>query len=177
MRILHTSIGTLEPQLSAHAAEMFVVLSDPAIYEFENSPPASEAWLTERFTRLEAMKSKDGSEVWLNWVIRLPTGELAGYMQATIMRAQTAYIAYELSSKYWRRGIGSSAVRAMQGELVAHYGVLSLVAVLKARNFRSHSLLSSLGFKPGSSEQIIMFGAEQDEATMVKDVRGAENVA
>ena len=39
-----------QPQyyLAAHADEMFVVLSDPAIYEFENAPPASADALRER---------------------------------------------------------------------------------------------------------------------------------
>jgi [ribosomal protein S5]-alanine N-acetyltransferase len=32
---------SLEPQVVAHAEEMFVVLSDPAIYQFENAPPDS----------------------------------------------------------------------------------------------------------------------------------------
>lgn len=41
----------LEPQVAAHASEMFDVLSDPAIYEFENEPPPSEAWLVERYAR------------------------------------------------------------------------------------------------------------------------------
>lgn len=33
---------------------MFSVLSDPAIYEFENKPPTSEKWLAHRYERLES---------------------------------------------------------------------------------------------------------------------------
>ena len=36
---------TMEPQVAAHAREMFALLSDPAIYEFENAPPVTEEWL------------------------------------------------------------------------------------------------------------------------------------
>src|SRR5438105_11650934 len=73
----------LEPQLPIHAEQMFEVLSDPAIYEYENEPPASVDWLRARFARLESRQSPDGCEKWLNWVIRLPSSELAGYVQAT----------------------------------------------------------------------------------------------
>lgn len=41
MNTLHTGIATLEPMVVAHAPEMFDVLIDPAIYEFENEPPPS----------------------------------------------------------------------------------------------------------------------------------------
>ena len=177
MRTLHTTVCTLEPQVVAHAAEMFAVLSDPAIYEFENAPPISEEWLAERFARLEARESRDGTQAWLNWVVRLPSGELAGYVQATVMQNHISYVAYELASRFWRRGIGSSAFSAMQQELVSEYGVLTLVAVLKECNFRSSALLSQLGFTRGSSEQAIMFGTEDDEIVMVKCVGRAENAA
>lgn len=39
MRTIEASRCVLEPQVAAHACEMFSVLSDPAIYEFENEPP------------------------------------------------------------------------------------------------------------------------------------------
>ena len=152
----------LEPQVVAHAAEMFVVLSDPAIYEFENSPPKSVASLTQRFARLESRVSPDGEEQWLNWVIRLPSGALAGYVQATIARDRTAHIAYELASKFWRRGIGSAAVSAMLKELAISYGVYTCVATLKERNYRSLALLRSLGFErsgsPNSGEIVMRKG-------------------
>lgn len=149
----------LEPQTAAHAAEMFAVLSDPAIYELENAPPESVAWLTERFARLESRVSPDGTEQWLNWVIRLPSGALAGYVQATIDRDRTAHIAYELASKYWRQGIGSAAVSGMLEELAVSHGVRTCVATLKERNYRSLALLQSLGFErsaSGNSDEVVM---------------------
>ena len=54
MRTLAAPPFVLEPQLAAHAQEMFTVLSDPAIYEFENAPPIDEEWLRKRFARLES---------------------------------------------------------------------------------------------------------------------------
>lgn len=168
MRLLRATRCTLEPLLEAHAAEMFGVLSDPAIYEFENAPPPSSQWLAERYRRLEARGPGDGSEQWLNWAVRLPGGEMAGYVQATVLPASLAYVAYELGSAHWRQGIGSSAVRAMLEELRAQHGVRSFVAVLKAANFRSEALLRSLGFEIGSAAQQSQHRDEPDELVMVR---------
>ena len=168
MRTLRAELCTLEPQVAAHAPEMFEVLSDPAIYEFENAPPESEARLAARYERLETRLSNDGAEQWLNWVLRLPDGKLAGYVQATVVSGGVGYIAYELASRYWRRGIGSCAVRAMIGELVTHYGVRTVVAILKSRNHRSLALLEHLGFARADPEQSTAHGAEEDEIVMVR---------
>lgn len=168
MNTIRTGMLVLEPQTAEHAAEVFPVLSDPAIYEFENSPPESEAWLERRFTQLESRVSPDGKEQWLNWVIRLPSGLLAGYVQATITSGGTAHIAYELGSKYWRQGIGSTAVRAMLKEITANYGVHAFAATLKTANYRSHALLRSLGFGPTPSSQQFALDCEPDEIVMYR---------
>jgi len=145
---------------------MFRVLADPAIYEFENEPPSSEARLTERYRRLESRGSADGTEHWLNWVVRLPTGELAGYVQATVLPDGVALVAYELNSRHWRQGIGRSAVQAMLDELRAQCGVHTFVAVLKARNFRSEGLLRRLGFAPADEAEAVRYRDEADERVM-----------
>ena len=177
MRTIKTALCTLEPQIVAHAAEMFHVLSDAAIYEFESSPPPSEAWLAERYARLERRVSADGREAWLNWVVRLPAGEPAGYVQATVLESGHALVAYELASRFWHQGIGRCAVSAMLDELQFHHGVRLFVAVFKRANFRSQALLRSLGFQPASSSQAVEFQAEPDECVMVKvPDEAAENV-
>ena len=169
MRVIDTGNLILEPQTAAHANEMFVVLSDPAIYQYENQPPPSLEWLRSRFTKLETRRSADGREQWLNWVIRLPTSELIGYAQATVHGDGHAGIAYELSSSFWGRGLAFQAVRAMLAELVRFYAVRSVVAVLKRDNIRSRRLLERLGFAPGTQEEDVAHGAEPDEFVMVRD--------
>lgn len=167
MRTIVAPPCILEPQLAAHAHEMFDVLSDPAIYEFENAPPVNEEWLRARYERLESRGSGDGTQQWLHWVIRLPGGKLAGYVQATVLPDRTAYVAYELNSRYWRQGIGSSAVRAVLQELREHYGVADFIAVLKAKNYRSEGLLRKLGFVPASEEKAARHRDEPDELVLV----------
>lgn len=168
MRVISTPAFVLEPLRASHAHEMFRVLSDPSIYEFENEPPQSEAALAERYAKLEGRKSNDGTQIWLNWIIRLSSGELVGYVQATILQSGSAYVAYELASRHWRQGIGSSAVAVMLGELRARYAVNLYAAVLKARNYRSVGLLRKLGFRSASEEEFARFHGESDELVMVK---------
>ena len=168
MRYLVCAACTLEPQVESHAAEMFPVLSDPAIYEYEGVPPPSVDRLAAGFRLREARVSPDGHDRWLNWVVRLPSGEMTGYVQATVYQNFAAYVGYEFASKFWRRGIGSAAVAGMLGELEVNYAVHTFVAVLKTANFRSMGLLSKLGFKPGTPEDALLYGATADETTLVR---------
>jgi ribosomal-protein-alanine N-acetyltransferase len=170
MHAIKTDSLTLEPQRAAHAEEMFVVLSDPAIYEHENEPPPSLEWLRARFTKLESRRSPDGQEQWLNWVIRLPTSELIGYVQATVRANGRAAIAYALCSAYWGRGLARQAVQAMISELVEHYQVRSLSAVLKRENVRSRRLLERLGFSLASPEQHVEHSVEPSELLMNREI-------
>jgi ribosomal-protein-alanine N-acetyltransferase len=146
---------TLEPQTAAHASEMFAILSDPAIYEFEGQPPPSIEWL-------------DGREQWLNWVIRRPDSRLAGYVQASIHRDGHSDIAYILSSDYWGKSYARRAVEAMISELADRYGVHTVRAVFKARNIRSRGLLERLSFQPATSSHLGKHGIEADELMMCR---------
>jgi ribosomal-protein-alanine N-acetyltransferase len=175
MRMIQTVLLTLEPQVAAHAEEMFQVLSDPAIYEYENQPPPSVEWLRERYTRLESRLSTDGTEQWLNWVIRIPSSELIGYVQATVNPSGRASIAYELSSAFWGRGLARDAVSAMIGELVEHYHVQTVSAVLKKENGRSLRLLERLGFSRASKELHARSEVEADEWLMLLEAHGTRN--
>ena len=172
MRVIAAGALTLEPQLAAHAAEMFTVLGDPAIYEYENAPPVSLEWLRERYSKLETRRSADGQERWLNWVIRHQGGPLIGFVQATLHADGQAAIAYELASAYWGRGLASQAVQAMISELVEQHGVSQLNAVLKQRNLRSRRLLERLGFAPAEPDIVARYDLERDELLMRRRLEG-----
>jgi RimJ/RimL family protein N-acetyltransferase len=171
MRTLQTARLVLEPQTVDHAPEMFRVLSDPRIYEYENAPPSSLEWLRARYAKLESRRSPDGREQWLNWVIRLPGDGLIGYVQATVHPDARAGIAYELCSAHWGRGLASEAMQAMVAELAAHCGVRRLSAVFKRGNLRSMRLLERLGFTPASAQDYAAFDVEPDELLMLRNIR------
>jgi len=159
MRELRTERLVLEPQVQAHAEAMFEVLSDPAIYEYENEPPQSLAWLRERFGKLESRMSADNSQHWLNWVVR-GERDVMGYVQATVHGDGHADVAYVLASRFWGQGFAHEAVQAMLQELRERYEVRRAVAVFKARNDRSRRLLQRLRFEGAAA------GVEPDEDAM-----------
>jgi ribosomal-protein-alanine N-acetyltransferase len=171
MNTVDTGCLRLEPAVAAHAAEMFVVLSDPAIYEYENEPPQSLEALREVYAERESRWSPNGREQWLNWVVRLPSSQLIGYVQATVYPGGRAAIAYELASAYWGHGLARQAVQAMISELVEHYQVRTLSAVLKRVNLRSLRLLQRLGFALASPEEHARVEVERDEFLMVREIR------
>ena len=168
MRTLVTGALTLEPLAVRHADEMFPVLSDPAIYEYENEPPASLEALRRRYAALESRRSPDGGEAWLNWIVRLPSGDAIGYVQATLHPDRRAAIAYEFGSAWWGRGLARQAVASMLAELALQHGARRLTAVLKQRNQRSLRLLERLGFTPAAADDPLRRQLDDDEALMTR---------
>jgi ribosomal-protein-alanine N-acetyltransferase len=137
---------TIEPQLAAHAAELFAAISDPALYLYiDGGAPESEELLCARLLRLESRLSPDGTEHWLNWIVRTATGQLAGYVQATVTPDGSAEIAYVLGRAHWRQGYGYAACTAMIRELRATYGVTRVTATLDPANAASVALVRRLG--------------------------------
>lgn len=172
MRDVESEGLTLEPQVAAHADEMFGVLADPAIYEYDGEPPDSVDALRRRFAALASRRSPNGREVWLNWVVRADGGRLIGQVQATVS-ADRAAIAYELGSAWWGRGFGRRAVEAMLRELHAAYGVRRCTAVLKQENLRSFHLLRRLRFTRATPAEHARHGVEHDEWLMRRDMPAA----
>ena len=163
MRTVTSRRLVLEPLVAGHAREMFEVLLDPAIYEFENAPPESLDWLEGYYDKLESRRSADGTEYWLNWVVRLPGERAMGFVQASVYRGGWADVAYVFSSAYWGHGYASEAVEAMMEELAACWGVMRCEAVYKSANARSRRLLDRLGFtQPLDAREI-----EADESRRV----------
>jgi RimJ/RimL family protein N-acetyltransferase len=148
MRPLTGACITLEPQIAAHAAELYAVIRDPALYRYiDRKEPANEAVLAERLARLESRMSPDGSEHWLNWVVRDASGALVGYVQATVTPDAAAEIAYVLGRPYWRRGYAFAACSAMIAELAEGYEVTRITATLDPENAASRALLEKLGLR------------------------------
>ena len=182
MRTLQSARLWLEPQTALHAPAMFEVLGDPAIYTYENQPPVSLEALTRRFARLEVRQSPDGSEQWLNWVLRQRSdGELIGYVQATVQADGRALVAYELASHHWGRGLGSEAVQAMLDELAGSEParpvrpvrpVHQALAIFKRANHRSLALLLRLGFAEAAADDPARSALEPDERLMSRSLPG-----
>jgi len=121
----------LEPQVATHAAELYPVLADPALYVFtDDKGPTDEAALTGRLRHLESRRSPDGAEQWLNWVVRTSDCGVVGYVQATVRAGSEAEIAYMLGRAFWRRGYATTACSLMLSELFQAYSVRRVTATL-----------------------------------------------
>jgi RimJ/RimL family protein N-acetyltransferase len=137
----------LEVLARGHAGEMFPVLSDPGIYQFlDYGPPESVDALRNQYIQLEAGRSPDASEVWLNWVVRLASGPAIGYVQATVYPGQKTYVGYVFAPGYWGQGYATEAMTALLLHLAHEHPTPVTMAVVEASNVRSTSLLRRLEF-------------------------------
>jgi ribosomal-protein-alanine N-acetyltransferase len=148
MRIIRSARLELDPLRAIHAAEMFPVLAYPELYLYDSAQhPASVDALAERYGYLEARRSPDGLERWLNWIVRLgETRAPLGFVQATLYEDATASIAYVLTPAAQGQGYAREATRAMMAELETAYGIREMRASVDPRNERSIRLLLDLGF-------------------------------
>jgi RimJ/RimL family protein N-acetyltransferase len=152
MTTLHSPTFTLEPIVVAHAPEMFEALRDPALYTYlEIKPWQDLAQVEETFTRWETRASPDGKQAWLNWAIRLDTGELAGYVQATVFKPGVSWIAYMLSRQHWGKGLARAATAQVIERLESDHGCRTVLACVEQQNARSIALAQALGFERASA--------------------------
>ena len=140
----------LLPLLVEHAAEMAVVLSDPALYTFTGGAPPTEGVLRSRYQRWAA-GSADPAVSWCNWVIWLRAEEcLAGMVQATMsgpVGALAAEIAWVVGTRWQGRGIGAEAARGLIGWL-GELPVRTVVAHIHPANHASAGVARAAGLSP-----------------------------
>ena len=68
--VIETERLLLEPLRADHAVEMAAVLDDQRLHDFIGGRPATLEQLRARYIQLVAGHSADGSQGWLNWVVR-----------------------------------------------------------------------------------------------------------
>lgn len=143
----------LEPLVAGHAEAMYEVLREPDLYTYlDYGPPPSVEHLRGVYAQLESRTSPDGSQLWLNWVIRVRGGEPAGFVQATVAGAD-AWVAYVLARKQWGLGFAAEATQAAIGYLRSACGVTRFLATTEALNERSIRLLLRLGFRAATEAE------------------------
>ncbi len=127
---------------------MFAGLADPRGYRFlPGDPPTSVEALRLVYDRQLVGRSRDGTETWLNWVVRGPPLHAPlGYTQATI-RDRVATVAYHVFPVHWRRGIGTAALGGTLDQLFTTGLAGEVRACVDTRNDASIALLRKLGFR------------------------------
>jgi ribosomal-protein-alanine N-acetyltransferase len=139
----------LEPLEARHADLLFEGLLDDRIYTHLDDDAITDLpSLRARYRRLQERRSPDGSQIWLNWAIRLVTDHsYVGYVQATIAPPGMAEVAYVVFPSHWGRGLASEAVTLMCDELEREHQVSHFFAHVEAENAASRRLLATLGFQ------------------------------
>jgi RimJ/RimL family protein N-acetyltransferase len=130
---------------------MVDVLADPALYEYTGGAAPSLEQLQARYAAQSAGRSGDGSQWWLNWIVRLKdTGEPVGFVQATVESEgpeRVANIAWVISPRHQGHGIASEAARAMLTWLQSQE-VVRFVAYINPGHQASMGVARRLGLSP-----------------------------
>jgi len=144
----------LEPLSIDHAPEMVTVLADPSLYEFTGGEPPTLEGLVRRYVAQSVGRSNDGSEWWLNWVIREKgSGALVGFVQATVegeMGKLSADIAWVVAPDAQGRGVATEATRAMI-QWLQERGVRSFGAFVHPQHRASMAVAKNQGLAPTST--------------------------
>ena len=141
----------LLPLQVSHAAEMAVVLSDPALHTFIGGSPSTPEALRLRYERLVA-GCPDPSVTWCNWVLREKSeSRLVGTVQATVTGA-AAEIAWVVGTPWQGRGFASEAARGLVGRL-RQSPVRTVVAHVRPDHVTSAAVARAAGLEPTDEEQ------------------------
>lgn len=153
--LISTARLRLEPLRVDHAEEMTAVLGSPALHAFTGGEPLSCNALRQRYERQVVGRSADGSQAWLNWIVRLALadgavhGSATGYVQATVSRAPTgleAQVAWVTGVPWQRQGIAAEAALALVNWLRAR-DVCDISANIKRQHLASERVAAHAGLR------------------------------
>ncbi|MFC8172227.1 GNAT family N-acetyltransferase [Streptomyces sp. NPDC057242] len=149
---LTTSRLSLEPLGAGHAPEAFPVFDDARLHTWTGGKPRTLEELRARYALQAGGTSPDGSQGWLNWMLRrTDDGRLAGTVQATLYRTGSggveASLAWVVGVEHQGRGYAGEAARAVADWLRTR-GATSLVAFVHPGHEASAGVARSLGLTP-----------------------------
>ncbi len=158
----------------SHADTLSGRFLDDRIYTYlPANPRRSVEDLRSWFRRISVGGPDDGSEGWLNWVLReTETGVYVGWIQATVYPPDTAGIAYVVFPEFQGSGYATEGCRALLGHLATRCGVRRAFAEIDTRNAPSIRLAVRLGFRCASLRRNADFfrGAPSDEYRFEKEL-------
>ncbi len=139
----------LEPLRVEHAGELAPLLDDSDLHVFTGGAPETLEQLTARYARQVRGRSADGSQQWLNWIVRrADTGEAVGTVQATVFPASSsAELAWVIARSHQHRGFARQAADIMATWLRGH-GIASLLANIHPEHQASAGVARAIGLSP-----------------------------
>jgi RimJ/RimL family protein N-acetyltransferase len=147
---LTTERLALDPLRTEDAEEMAPLLADPGLHEYIGGAPATVGELRERYRRQIRGRSPDGSQLWLNWVVRRrDSGRAVGTVQATIGvhdDTSVAELAWVIAAPYQRRGYARESAAEMLRWL-RQRGIGIAVAYVHPEHAASIAVARALGLR------------------------------
>jgi RimJ/RimL family protein N-acetyltransferase len=142
----------LEPLRVEHAEELAPLLDDPALHRFTGGAPASLPQWRERVREQVGGRSADGSERWLNWVVRRrEDGRAVGTVQATVTRTadgrSAAELAWIVAVPHQRQGFAREAAGVLAAWL-RRRGAGTLLAHVHPEHGASQAVARAVGLAP-----------------------------
>jgi RimJ/RimL family protein N-acetyltransferase len=138
----------LEPLQAEHAEEMAPLLDDVRLHDVIGGHPADVPALRDRYRRLVAGRSPDGSQLWLNWVVRRrEDGQAVGTVQATVTSMEqgpTAEVAWVVATPHQGHGYAREAAGTMVAWL-RQQGVATIVAHVHPGHPASQGVARAVG--------------------------------
>lgn len=130
---------------------MAAALNDPALHHYTGGAPATADELADRYAKLVAGNSPDGTEGWLNWIVRCrETAAAVGYVQATVTGSAELYeaeVAWVIARSQQGQGFAQESAQLMVGWLRQH-GVAVIVAHIHPDHRASEAVASRIGLSP-----------------------------
>jgi RimJ/RimL family protein N-acetyltransferase len=138
----------LEPLRVEHAQEMAVTLDDQALHTFTGGEPATVDELRRLYERQVVGHSPDGTQSWLNWVLRRRDDAApVGLMQATVTGPADrpeAEVAWVVGTAQQHQGFAREAAQLIVGWLREH-GAAVIVAHIHPDHRASEAVAESVG--------------------------------
>lgn len=138
----------LSPLQRDDADAMSFVLQDQELYVSIGGEPPSIDELRRKYERQAIGASPDGSQLWLNWIIRVG-GDPGGYVQATVVPQagkMVAEIAWVIGVRWQGRGLATQSARLMRDWLKDN-GVGRFTASIHPHHAPSGAVATRLGMR------------------------------
>jgi RimJ/RimL family protein N-acetyltransferase len=139
----------LDPLTASDADEMVSVYADARMFEFTGGEQPTLDGLRRRYEALAAGRAPDGTQSWLNWIVRTHDGSPAiGVVQATIDDAGGhASIAWEIGVVWQGQGFAAEATSALV-EWLAGKAIGAIEATIHPRHLASQAVARRAGLRP-----------------------------
>lgn len=140
----------LEPLRVEHAEELMPVLDDPLLHTFMGGEPADLDQLRARYRRLAVDRSPDGSQRWLNWLVRGKDAAALGTVQATVIEKEdelTAEVAWVIGTAHQGQGYAKEAAGVLVTWLRLQ-GVQTVIAHVHPQHEASMAVAWAVGLAP-----------------------------